>query len=157
MHSREKKTHCQKSFHPLLTTKKKIIYSICGLKRRLQLTKPEETCNNKNAKDYEKQMKIFHDEQIIRKSFILAQKVLLFISLLQVFLGKLRPQLFDPFIIHTVFPYWAIKIKNLKNNVTLKVNGKKLKPYLEYRPHGENIKIDLSDPPNLYWNFFHFF
>ena len=68
-------------------------------------------------------MKVFHDKQIMRKSFIPCQKVLLFNSRLHLFLGKLRSYWSDPFIVHTVFPNGAIEIKDPKNDVTFKVNG----------------------------------
>ena len=38
-------------------------------KRVYTLAEPEEIRNDKNAKDYKKQMKVFHDKQIMRKSF----------------------------------------------------------------------------------------
>ena len=45
---------------------------------------------------------------------------------------------------------WAIEIKDLKNNVTFKVNGKKLKSYIEYQPHEDDTRGNLKDPPHLY-------
>ena len=41
--------------------------------RRLQLAELEEICNDayKNVKIYKQQMKVFHDKQIMRKSFTL--------------------------------------------------------------------------------------
>ena len=94
-------------------------------------------------------MKVFHGKQIMRKYFTLGQKVLLFNSRLHLFPGKLRSQWFGPFVVHTVFPHEAIEIKDRKNNVTFKVNGQRLKPYLEYQPHGEDNEINLSDPSDL--------
>ena len=94
-------------------------------------------------------MKVFHDKQIMRKSFTPGQKVLLFNSRLHLFLGKLRSRWSGPFIVHTIFPHEAIEIKDPKNGVTFKVNGQRLKPYLEYQPQGENTEINLSDPPDL--------
>ena len=85
----------------------------------------------------------------MRKSFTLGQKVLLFNSRLHLFPGKLRSRWSGPFIVHTVFPHGAIEIKDPKNDVTFKVNGQILKPYLEYQPHGEDTEINLSDPPDL--------
>ena len=93
-------------------------------------------------------MKVFHDKQIMRKSFTPGQKVLLFNSRLHLFPGKLCSRWSGPFIVHTVFPHGAIKIKDPKNGVTFKVNGQILKSYLEYQPHGEDTEINLSDPPN---------
>ena len=54
-----------------------------------------------------------------------------------------------PFIVHTVFTHGAIEIKDPKNGVMFKVNGQRLKPYLQYQPHGEDTEIYLSDPPYL--------
>ena len=94
-------------------------------------------------------MKVFHDKQIIRKSFTPGQKVLLFNSRLHLFPGKLRSWWSGPFIVHIVFTHGVIKIKDPKNSVTFKVNGQRLNPYLEYQPHGDDTEINLSDPPDL--------
>ena len=94
-------------------------------------------------------MKVFHDKQILRKSFTLGQKVLLFNSYLHLFSGKLRFRWSDPFIIHTVFPHGAVEIKDPKNGVTFKVNDQRLISYIEYQPHEEDTEINLSDPPDL--------
>ncbi|KAH9801431.1 hypothetical protein KPL71_001027 [Citrus sinensis] len=58
--------------------------------RRLQLAELEEIRNDayENAKIYKQRMKVFHDKQIMRKSFTPGQKVLLFNSRLHLFLGK---------------------------------------------------------------------
>ena len=94
-------------------------------------------------------MKVFHDKHIMRKYFTPGQKVLLFNSRLHLFSSKLRSRWSGPFIVHTVFPRGTIAFKDPKNDVTFKVNGQKLKPYLEYQPHGEYSEINLSDPLNL--------
>lgn len=107
-----------------------------------------------NAKIYKYRMEVFHDKQV-RKYFYLI--LLLFNSNLHLFPDKLHSWWFGPFIVHIVFPYGAIEIKDPKNVVTFKVNGQRLKSYLEYRPHEEDTKINLSDPPNLDWDFFPFF
>ena len=57
------------------------------------------------------------------------------------------------FIVHTIFPHRVIEIKDPKNDVTFKSNGQRLKPYLKYQPHGDDIEINLSDSPNLNWDF----
>ena len=123
--------------------------------RRLQLAELEEIRNDayENAKSYKQWMKVFHDKKILRKSFTPGQKVLLFNSCLHLFLGKLHSWWSGPFIVHTVFPHGAIEIKDLKNGVTFKVNGQRLKAYLEHQPHKEDTEINLSDPPNLNWDF----
>ncbi|KAK9195455.1 hypothetical protein WN943_003576 [Citrus x changshan-huyou] len=55
--------------------------------RRLQLAELEEIRNDayENAKIYKQRMKVFHDKQIMRKSFTPGQKVLLFNSRLHLF------------------------------------------------------------------------
>ncbi|KAH9685501.1 hypothetical protein KPL70_013991 [Citrus sinensis] len=55
--------------------------------RRLQLTELEEIRNDayENAKIYKQRMKVFHDKQIMRKSFTPGQKVFLFNSRLHLF------------------------------------------------------------------------
>jgi hypothetical protein len=50
-----------------------------------------------------------------------------------------------PFIIRTMFPHGAIEIENPKNGNTFKVNGQKLKPFLELRSM-EVEKTLLEDP-----------
>ena len=90
----------------------------------------------------------------MRKSFTPGQKMLLFNSHLYLFSGKLCSRWSDPFIVHIIFPHGAIEIKNPKNSVTFKVNGKILKPYLKYQLHGKDIEINLSDPPDLNLFFF---
>ena len=94
-------------------------------------------------------MKVFHDKKIMRKYFTLGQKVLLFNSRLHIFSGKLHSRWSVPFIVHIVFPHGAIEIKDLKNSVMFKVNGQRLKLYLQYQAHGEDTKINLSDLPDL--------
>ena len=48
-----------------------------------------------------------------------------------------------------MYPYGVVEIENSKDVVTFKVNGKKLKPYLEYQPREADTEINLSHPPNL--------
>ncbi|XP_052297265.1 uncharacterized protein LOC127902397 [Citrus sinensis] len=56
---------------------------------------------------------------------------------------KLRSRWSGPFIVRTVFPYGAIEIENPKNGDLFKVNGQRLKPFLELRtPEVEEILLD---------------
>ncbi|KAH9649644.1 hypothetical protein KPL70_026063 [Citrus sinensis] len=72
--------------------------------RRLQLAELEEIRNDayENAKIYKKQMKVFHDKQIMRKSFTPGQKVLLFNSRLHLFPGIDRNEILAK--LHNRFP-----------------------------------------------------
>ena len=66
-----------------------------------------------------------------------------FYTILDLFPGKLRSRWFGLFIVHTVFPYGAVEIENPKNGDLFKVNGQRLKPFLELRtPEVEEILLD---------------
>ncbi|XP_024195895.1 uncharacterized protein LOC112199067 [Rosa chinensis] len=104
-----------------------------GEQRALQLNGMEEIRNEsyENAKIYKERIKRFHDKVIRQKTFKLNQKVLLYNSRLRLFPGKLKSRWMGPFLVTKVFPHGAIEIKNLRNNSVFKVNGQRLKPYLE--------------------------
>ena len=86
-----------------------------GEKRKLQLTELEEMRldSYENTKLYKEETKVFHDKHIIRKSFIVGQKVLLYNSRLHLFPGKLRSRWPGPFEVTHVSPYGAVEFKNL--------------------------------------------
>ncbi|KAH9667290.1 hypothetical protein KPL70_020978 [Citrus sinensis] len=72
--------------------------------RRLQLAELEEIRNDayENAKIYKQRMKVFHDKQIMRKSFTPGQKVLLFNSRLHLLPGMDRNEILVK--LHKRFP-----------------------------------------------------
>ena len=76
-------------------------------------------------------MKSLHDQYILHKSFEVGQKVLLYNSQLHLFSGKLQSN-------------WS---GSFKDNI-FKVNGYRLKPYLELE-QGKVECEDLRDPPPL--------
>jgi hypothetical protein len=97
------------------------------------------------AKQYKAKMKMTHDQNILRRSFEVGQKVLLYNSRLHLFPGKLKSRWTGPFKVHAISTHGAIEIKDLKNRNTQKVNGQRLKPFLEL----EISKIEelpLEDP-----------
>ena len=83
-----------------------------------------------NAKLYKKRTKFFHDKHIIRKSFTVGQKVLLYNSWLHLFPGKLKSRWLGPFEVTDVSPHGAVEIRNIFDGSKFKVNGQRLKPYL---------------------------
>jgi hypothetical protein len=90
-------------------------------------------------------MKKGHDQNILRRSFEVGQKVLLYNSRLHLFPGKLKSRWTGPFLVRTVFTYGAIEIEDPKNGDTFKVNGQRLKPFLELKiPEIE--EMPLEDP-----------
>ena len=72
--------------------------------------------------------------------------MLLYNSRLHLFPGKLKSKWSDPFVVKNLYPHGAVEIENPK---TFKVNGQRIKPYLEYQPCEASTEINLSDPPNL--------
>ena len=115
--------------------------------RKLQLDELEELRNDafENAKISKHKMKTLHDKHILRKSFHVGQKVLLYNSRLHIFPGKLRTKWIGPFVIKSISEHGAFKVENPKNGNVFKVNGHRLKPYLE-NFMAEVETLDLKDP-----------
>ncbi|CAN6567556.1 unnamed protein product [Malus baccata var. baccata] len=93
-------------------------YKDAGIARKLQLNELEELRNEayENAKIYKERTKLYHDKAILRKEF---------------HQGKLKSRWVGPFKVVQTFPHGAVEIENMKNNTSFKVNGQRLKPYLE--------------------------
>ncbi|CAN6562571.1 unnamed protein product [Malus baccata var. baccata] len=108
-------------------------YKDAGIARKLQLNELEELRNEayENAKIYKERTKLYHDKAILRKEFHQGMKVLLYDSRLRLFPGKLKSRWVGPFKVVQTFPHGAVEIENMKNNTSFKVNGQRLKPYLE--------------------------
>jgi hypothetical protein len=104
-----------------------------GSQRKLQLNELEELRNDAYdcARLYKARIKKAHDQNILRRSFEPGQKVLLNNSRLHLFPGKLRSRWTSPFIVRSVFSHGDIEIEDPKNDSTFKVNGQRLKPFLE--------------------------
>ncbi|PRQ58347.1 putative nucleotidyltransferase, Ribonuclease H [Rosa chinensis] len=114
---------------------KKLNFDIheAGTLRKLQLNELDELRNEayENARIYKEKTKIAHDKALMQKNFEPNQKVLLFNSRLRLFPGKLRSRWSGPFLVVKAYPHGAVEIKNLKDGTIFKVNGHRLKPYLE--------------------------
>jgi hypothetical protein len=113
-----------------------------GSQRKLKLNELEELLNDAYdcARLCKAQMKKAHDQSILRQSFEPGQKVLLYNSRLHLFPGKLKSRWIDAFIIQLIFTHGAIKIEDLKNDNTFKVNGHRLKSFLELK----NLEIEMT-------------
>ncbi|XP_075500027.1 uncharacterized protein LOC142538599 [Primulina tabacum] len=98
--------------------------------RKLQLSEMDEFRNDayENAKIYKDQTKKWHDKLIVRRELKPGQQVLLFNSRLKLFPGKLKSRWSGPFLVETVYPHGAIKLK-CSDGRTFKVNGQRVKPY----------------------------
>ncbi|MGI4646458.1 hypothetical protein ACR2XX_27440, partial [Klebsiella pneumoniae] len=81
----------------------------------------------------------------MRKSFAIGDKVLLYNSRLHLFPGKLRSRWDGPFIVHNVYPHGAVEILNPGTGVISKVNGQRLKSFLEFSTTGSDEIMDLHE------------
>ena len=101
-------------------------------KRLLQLNELEEMCNYsyENEKIYKEKTKRWPDKHLLKKKFKVGDKVLIFYSKLKLFLGKLRLRWFGPVTVTSITPYGAIRVQT-KNGQEFKVNGQRLKHYLD--------------------------
>ncbi|KAI3747657.1 hypothetical protein L6452_10222 [Arctium lappa] len=104
-----------------------------GNKRALQLCELEEHRNfsYENAKLYKENTKRWHDRKIIPKELSEGQQVLLFNSRLRLFPGKLSSRWTGPFQIAKVYPYGVVELIDQERGTTFKVNGQRVKPFLE--------------------------
>ncbi|XP_028088260.1 uncharacterized protein LOC114288845 [Camellia sinensis] len=96
--------------------------------RKLQLNELEELHNDayENSKIYKARTKAFHDKHISR---------------------KLRSQWDGPYKVIEVFLHGAVEIKNPQDGTTFKVNGQRLKHYVDGIERGEMIEVvHLTDP-----------
>ena len=91
-------------------------------------------------------MKFMNDQHILRKSFEVGQKILLYNFWLHLFPGKLQSKWSEPFVVQYISSHGAIKIQTLKNENVFKVNEYRLKPYLELKKRKVEF-VDLHDPP----------
>ena len=124
--------------------------SRAGLKRCLDLNELEELRNDAylNSKIAKARLKKWHDQLVNQKNFTKGQKVLLYDSKLHLFPGKLKSRWTGPFIIHEVHPNGVVEIFNPTGNQTFKVNGHRLKPFIE--PYStDKEEINLLEPPQL--------
>ena len=120
-----------------------------GGNRNLQLQELEELRNEayENAAIYKEKNKVFHDQQVSRKSFVVGQKVLLYHSRLKLFPGKLRSRWIGPFIVTNISHYGAVEIQSLKTEKKFVVNGHRLKPYYEGF-NSEQVEVLFLDNPS---------
>ncbi|RVX18525.1 hypothetical protein CK203_006314 [Vitis vinifera] len=76
-------------------------------------------------------MKKWHDQLISNKEYQKGQRVLLYDSRLHIFPGKLKSRWIGPFIIHQVHLNGVVELLNSNSTDTFKINGHRLKPFIE--------------------------
>ena len=119
-----------------------------GEVRKLQLSELDEIRAEayQNARSYKERAKLFHDRHILRKEFTPGMKVLLYDSRLHLFPGKLRSRWTGPYIVSHVFPYGAVEIADPHTGAKFKVNGQRLKQFLEL-PRPEDVECLILQEP----------
>ncbi|XP_031247950.1 uncharacterized protein LOC116105675 [Pistacia vera] len=121
---------------------------VTGEKRLLQVNELEEFCHAtyENAKIYKEKIEKWHDKHILRFKFVLGQQVMLYNSQVCLFLGKLKSRWTGPFGVMSVSLFDAMEICKQNSQETFKVNGQKLKTYLESGIDRHTTTIKLRDP-----------
>ena len=104
-----------------------------GKQRLLQMNELDELRREsyESSKIYKERLKLFHDKNIVRKTFKPHQKVLMYSSRSHIFPCKLRSRWTGPFIVKVVHPYGVVEIENLENGKIFKLNGQRLNPFME--------------------------
>ncbi|RVW49192.1 Transposon Ty3-I Gag-Pol polyprotein [Vitis vinifera] len=115
-----------------------------GLKRCLDLNELEELRNDAylNSKIAKEKLKRWHDQLVTKKEFFKGQRVLLYDSKLHLFPGKLKSRWIGPFVIHQVHSHGVIELLNSNSAKTFKINGHRLKPFIEpFKQDKEEINL----------------
>lgn len=94
---------------------------------------------------YKESTKKWHDQHILRREFVVGQKVLLYSSCLRLFHGKLRSRWSGPFKVVKVFPHRAVEVHH-ETKGTFKVNAQRLKPYVEGAFNKQKTSIHSINP-----------
>ena len=124
-----------------------------GKTRLLQLHELEELRNEayNNSLIYKDKMKKFHDKHLNRKTFSPGQKVWVYNSRLKLFPGKLKSKWDGPMVVIESYDNGVVLIENEKNKTQFKINGQRLKPYIELEnqnfPSSSTFEVhNLQDP-----------
>jgi len=119
-----------------------------GKNRILHMHELQELRNEayQNSVIYKANMKNFHDKSLNRQNFQKDQKVWLYNSRLKLFPGKLKSRWDGPFIITEIFDNGVISIYDQKTGNSFKVNGQRLKPYVDSMIPQASISTNLDDP-----------
>ncbi|KAL5552291.1 hypothetical protein UlMin_002467 [Ulmus minor] len=120
-----------------------------GEERKLQLCELEELRDDAydNAKDLKSRMKAVHDQKILRKNFEQGNRVFLYDTRLHFHPGKLRSRWKGPYIVKRVFPNGVVEIEDPSDGYVFRVNGQRLKLYLEHEQIEERPEETSLEPP----------
>ena len=91
--------------------------------------------------------KVFHDKHINRKTFHVHDKVCLYNSHLKLFPGKLHSRWDGPYEVLEAFDNGTVLILDPKTKNSFKINGHRLKPYIDEEgpPPIDNEELQLLE------------
>ena len=117
--------------------------SAAGIERKLQLSELKELRNDayNSSRIYKAKMKAFHDKHILRKNFEPNQRVHLYESRLHLHPSKLKSRWTGPYIVKQVFPNGVVEIEDPSDGRILRVNGQRLKSYIEWITEPEEVTL----------------
>ncbi|KAL5562718.1 hypothetical protein UlMin_032465 [Ulmus minor] len=120
-----------------------------GEERKLQLCELEELRDDAydNAKDLKSRMKAVHDQKILRKNFEQGNRVFLYDTRLHFHPGKLRSRWKGPYVVKSVFPNGVVEVEDPSDGRVFRVNGQRLKLYLEHERIEERPEEVSLEPP----------
>ena len=121
---------------------------VAGEERLLKLNELDEFLLEayENVKLYKERTKKWHDKHLVRRDFKIRNKVLLYNSRLKLFPDKLRSRWSGHFEITKVFPYGVFEISH-PDKGSFKVNGARLKPYIDDSFDRQKTTIEFQDSP----------
>ncbi|XP_042046613.1 uncharacterized protein LOC121792653 [Salvia splendens] len=98
---------------------------------------------------YKERAKRVHDAAIKPRQFHEGQLVLLYNSRLRLFPGKLKSRWWGPYVVHKVYPYGAVDVRDQKNGSIWKVNGQRLKAYVGVESGTETEEVVTLENPKV--------
>ncbi|CAM8913778.1 unnamed protein product [Rhodiola kirilowii] len=115
-----------------------------GEKRLLQLNELDEIRldSYESSKIYKERTRRWHDKLILKRQFLVGDKVLLFNSKYKLFPGKFKSRWFRPYKIHRVFNDGHLELIDNNENI-FKANGQRVKIY-----HAADGNQDLLEAPS---------
>ncbi|CAM8910533.1 unnamed protein product [Rhodiola kirilowii] len=115
-----------------------------GEKRLLQLNELDEIRldSYESSKIYKERTRRWHDKLILKRQFLVGDKVLLFNSKYKLFPGKFKSRWFGPYKIHRVFNDGHLELIDNNENI-FKANGQRVKIY-----HAADGNQDLLEAPS---------
>ena len=99
---------------------------------------------------FKEKVKRWHDKRIQKREFNVRDYVLLYISRLRFFAGKLLSKWEGPYVIEEVYRSGAIKINNFAGTNLKVVNGQRIKHYISGNPINVGINIIETVTPEEY-------